>query len=86
MIAKENKGITLIALVVSIIVLIILAGISISMLTGENSILKQAQKATKETNDMSTKEKFDLLSANYKIEKAVDNNLTFKEFCEKIMK
>ncbi|MEI3392858.1 MAG: prepilin-type N-terminal cleavage/methylation domain-containing protein [Clostridia bacterium] len=33
---KNNKGITLIALVVSIIVLLILAGISISMLTGQN--------------------------------------------------
>ena len=33
---KRNKGITLIALVVTIIVLLILAGISINMLTGEN--------------------------------------------------
>ena len=33
---KPNKGITLIALVVTIIVLLILAGISISMLTGQN--------------------------------------------------
>ena len=41
----ENRGITLIALVVTIIVLIILAGISISMLTGENGILSRAQEA-----------------------------------------
>lgn len=53
------------------------------MLTGENGILKQVQKAAKETNDVSIKEKFELLSANYKLEKAVDNNLTFKKFCEK---
>ena len=33
---KNNKGITLIALVVSVIVLLILAGVSISMLTGQN--------------------------------------------------
>ena len=33
---SKNKGITLIALVITIIVLLILAGISISMLTGEN--------------------------------------------------
>ena len=33
---KKNKGITLIALVITIVVLLILAGISISMLTGEN--------------------------------------------------
>ncbi len=37
---KNNKGVTLIALVVSIIVLIILAGISVSMLTGQNRPFK----------------------------------------------
>ena len=40
---KGNKGITLIALVVTIIVLLILAGVAIAMLTGDNSILKRAQ-------------------------------------------
>lgn len=35
-VAKEKKGITLIALVITIIVLLILAGISIMMLTGQN--------------------------------------------------
>ena len=42
---KGNKGITLIALVITIIVLLILAGVSIAMLSGDNSILKQAQNA-----------------------------------------
>ena len=37
---KRNKGITLIALVVTIIVLLILAGVSISMLTGQNRNFK----------------------------------------------
>lgn len=36
---RENKGITLIALVVTIVVLLILAGVSISMLMGENGII-----------------------------------------------
>ena len=40
---KGNKGITLIALVVTIIVLLILAAVAIAMLTGDNSILKRAQ-------------------------------------------
>lgn len=39
---KRNKGITLIVLVVTIIVLLILAGISINMLTGQNGILNRA--------------------------------------------
>lgn len=42
---KEQKGITLIALVITIIVLLILAGVSIAMLTGENGILKKATTA-----------------------------------------
>ena len=46
---SSSKGITLIALVVTIIVLLILAGMSISMLTGENGILKRANEAKEET-------------------------------------
>ncbi len=52
---KSQKGITLIALVVTIIVLLILAGISISMLTGQNGILNRAQEA-KEKTDQSQKD------------------------------
>lgn len=39
---KNNKGITLIALVITIIVLLILAGVAIAMLSGENGILTRA--------------------------------------------
>jgi len=46
---KKNLGITLIALVVTIVVLLILAGISISMLTGQNGILNRAQEAKEKT-------------------------------------
>lgn len=41
----NNKGITLIALVITIIVLLILAGVSIAMLTGDNGVLTQANEA-----------------------------------------
>ena len=43
---KEKNGITLIALVITIIVLLILAGVSIAMLTGENSILTRGSQAS----------------------------------------
>ena len=46
---RRNKGITLIALVVTIIVLLILAGISIAMLTGQNGILNSAAEAKEKT-------------------------------------
>ena len=53
---KENKGITLIAMVITIIVLLILAGVSIAMLTGENGILSQAQRAKTETENAAANE------------------------------
>lgn len=43
---KGNKGITLIALVITIIVLLILAAVSIAMLSGENSILNKASESS----------------------------------------
>ena len=49
MIINKEKGITLIALVITIIVLLILAGVSIAMLTGQNGILTQAQNASEAT-------------------------------------
>lgn len=44
-----ENGITLIALVITIIVLLILAGVTIAMLTGDNGLLRQAYKAKNET-------------------------------------
>ena len=56
-ILKQNEnGITLIALVITIIVLLILAGVSIAMLTGENGILTQAQRAKQETENAQAEE------------------------------
>ena len=46
---KKQRGITLIALVVTIIILLILAGVSIAMLTGNNGILTQGKRAKEET-------------------------------------
>ena len=56
----KNKGITLIALVITIIVLLILAGVSIAMLTGENGVLTKAESAKTETEKASAKEKAQL--------------------------
>ena len=54
----KNRGITLIALVVTVIVLLILAGVSISMLTGENGIINNAAKAKESTDTASDLEYF----------------------------
>ena len=59
---KRNKGITLIALVVTIIVLLILAGIVIMMLTGQNGILNRASKARDMTGTAQEEEQVKLLA------------------------
>ena len=57
---KGNKGITLIALVITIIVLLILAGVSIAMLSGDNSILSRSRDAGLKTDLGSAKEQIGL--------------------------
>ena len=58
----NKKGITLIALVITIIVLLILAGISISMLAGNNGILTKATDAKRRTEQGERDERDKLLS------------------------
>ena len=57
---KSNNGITLIALVITIIVLLILAGVSIAMLTGENGILNKATTAKQKTEQATAEERVKL--------------------------
>lgn len=76
---RKNSGITLIALVVSIIILLILAGVSISMLNGENGILKRATEA-KEKTELAQKaenenlQKFEKILSNYSENLPIGNN------------
>ena len=57
---KKNNGITLIALVVTIVVLLILAGITIGTLTGENGIINKSKEAKSNTEYDQWSEKIDL--------------------------
>lgn len=59
---KQNKGITLIALVITIVVMLILAGVSISMLFGSNGIINRAKEAKEASEKQSIIEniKFDI--------------------------
>ncbi len=65
----KEKGITLIALVITIIVLLILAGISIASLTGNNGILTKAGQATEEYKKKSAEEKVKLAIMSYQVNK-----------------
>lgn len=80
---KNQKGITLIALVITIIVLLILAGVSIAMLTGENGILSQATRAGSDSKVADAKELAsldvsDLVSKYYEL-KYVDKSSALDE-------
>ncbi len=62
--SKKQKGITLIALVITIIVLLILAAVSIATLTGQNGILTKANYAKNKTQveDIKEQAKLDILA------------------------
>ncbi len=53
---REQKGITLVALVITIIVLLILAGVTIAALSGPNGILSNSVKSNEETAKSQAKE------------------------------
>ena len=90
---KKEKGITLVALSVTIIILIILAGITIRALFGQNGLIEKAKRARDDTAESTQKEKesrnkllqeyedtmldIDSDSDSYTIKKAKDNNHVF---------
>ena len=57
---KPNNGITLIALVITIIILLILAGVTIAALSGPNGILSNANKAKEQTAESGAREKINI--------------------------
>ena len=82
---KENeKGITLIALVITIIILLILAAISIAMLTGENGILTKASTAKEKYQISEAKEKIELALQDLRIEEESKGNSLTKENLSKL--
>ena len=73
---KKDKGITLIALIVTIIVLLILAGVSIATLTGQNGILTQANNAKTQTEIANEKEAISLAYTRAMEDKKGRDNVT----------
>ena len=59
-ISNENKGITLIALIITIIIMLIIAGVAISAVTGNNGILSRAKDAVNKYSDASADEEMKL--------------------------
>ena len=73
---KNENGITLIALVITIVVLLILAGVSISMLVGENGIVTKAQESKEENRGGTVEERRDLWVANINVDQKTDSQTT----------
>ena len=83
---SKEKGITLIALVITIILLLILAGISITMLTGNNSILTKAGEAKNRTKETGIIENISLAYNSGKIEKYVGTKSLSEKMEEELAK
>ena len=72
---KNSKGITLIALVITIIILLILAGVTIATLTGDNGILTQAGKAKDKTTEAESIERVQVeVAGSYGIDGTIDKD------------
>ena len=76
---RKNEGITLIALVITIIVLLILAGVTIATLMGDNGILTKATEAKNDQADATIKEAIALLWNEYQLEIKSSNSEGVKE-------
>ena len=85
--SKRIGGITLIALVITIIVLLILAGVSIATLGGDNGIIGRAKKASTTTREKQADEEATLVANEYEMYKKMcetdGNTPSVKEFLEK---
>ena len=76
---KEMKGITLIALVITIVVLMILAGVSINTVLGDDGIIKKAKEAAEATRRASAEEEMNRLVLEYQL---ASNDETLESFLQ----
>ena len=76
---KEMKGITLVALVVTIVVLLILAGVSINTVLGDDGIIQKAKDAAEATKRASAEEEMNRLVLEYQL---ASNDETLESFLQ----
>lgn len=77
---KREKGITLIALVITIIILIILAGIGINLVLGNNGIITKTQNSNGEYNKEKAREKLEIELSSLYMEKQTDEDYNEEEY------
>ena len=80
---KREKGITLVALVITIVILLILAGIAIAALTGNNGLFSRAQQAKEETIKSQLKEEITMAIQEIQAEELPKgNNVTLETLAD----
>jgi len=82
---KKNKGITLIALVTTIVVLIILAGVVLNLILGENGIFNKAEEAKRRENETSAREKIEVVLVDARIEKETNTSYNKQQFLDNML-
>ena len=79
--SKKEEGITLVALVVTVVVLLILAGISLALVLGQNGIVTKATKAGNDTKKAKAEERVQMIVAEYTTDKQTgDTTDTLKNY------
>ena len=76
----SEKGITLIALVVTIVVLLILAGVSINLVIGDNGIITKAKQAASATEEASAKNDMELFLTGLRMDKELDASFRLADY------
>lgn len=84
---KKSKGITLISLLITIIFMIILTGVTIKTISGDDGIITTAVKATEKHKQAQIEEKLELLKANlYKIKVQNGSKIEAADYFEELKK
>ena len=78
--SRSDKAITLIALIVTIIVLLILAGVTINLAVNNQGIFSKARTATGAYKMAGAREKIETLMSEYVMEKVTNESLTLKDY------
>lgn len=79
---KNNRGITLIALVITIIILLILAGVSIKLIAGGDGILAKGEKAVNLTNESAAREKLEMVLVELQADKHTDTTYNEQSYID----
>lgn len=70
---KSNKGITLTALIITVIVIVLLSGVVLYTITSDNGLLRNIEKSIEKYNFAEIKEKIELINSEIRISKQMDS-------------